>query len=94
MNDTKEFVMNEDGRFMPLPTVSTEVYFDNYEDADEFDDWIAREGGELFTAYQETLHRPHSELCMSCRWRDLSKAQCYDGHIQRVDLRKCEGWKR
>lgn len=30
-------------------------------------------------------------ICLSCKWRDIYNAQCYDGHLQMSGKKECEG---
>ena len=31
--------------------------------------------------------------CLSCRWRDVNNAQCFDGHLQYNGKLECEGFE-
>lgn len=31
--------------------------------------------------------------CLSCRWQDREHVQCFDGHLQRRNLKSCEGYE-
>ena len=32
--------------------------------------------------------------CLSCRWRDVNNAQCFDGHLQYSGKTECDGFER
>lgn len=31
--------------------------------------------------------------CLTCRWQDREHVQCFDGHLQRRNLKSCEGYE-
>lgn len=31
--------------------------------------------------------------CLFCRWQDREHVQCFDGHIQRRNIKSCEGYE-
>lgn len=31
--------------------------------------------------------------CLTCRWRDRDNVQCYDGHLQRLFIKECDGYE-
>ena len=72
----------------------TLIYHKSEIDREEFEKWLQGEGGDLFTEYQKKLKKTHARICFSCKYFDMGKDQCFDGHIQREDMEECEGYEK
>lgn len=69
----------------------TEIYFTRKLEMRAFNSWMNAAGAKAFSEWYEGMKKLEGTNCMSCRWRDPTRQQCFDGHIQGIG--DCSSWE-